>query len=104
MEKIKVKITSDGKAKEINSFGDFVKEQPLNHADNCNCNICDKIFNDWSDFQNKLRTFDIEGNYLPRYKKHNDGFFSFYTHKVVMINSIHTAKIIDTDKLIVRIL
>ena len=101
MEKIKVKITSDGKAKEIN------QEQDMSY-------LTDKLsipsrkaldkHRKWEQAELKLRTFEIEGNYLPRYEKYNDGFFSFYTHKVVMIDSIYTAEIIDTNKLIVRIL
>lgn len=46
--------------REVNPFGSYVKEQPNGHLDSCNCNVCDKIFNQWQEAESKLRTFIIE--------------------------------------------
>lgn len=60
-EIITVVILQNGRScKEVNPLGSFVKEQPEGHLDSCNCNVCDKIFNDWQEAQSKLRTFEID--------------------------------------------
>lgn len=52
-------ITGANTAREINPEGSYVKEQLPGHSDSCNCNSCDKIFNDWSKAEQSLKEYRI---------------------------------------------
>lgn len=95
-EKIKVRINADGvTATEVNKFGK--KPQPYHHVYNKEEYIVDKMLKDWQESESKLRMFEIE-------KVNSADGNTFYATYNWEYNKIYEAKVIDNNKLTIKIL
>lgn len=106
-EIIKVRINEDGvSATEVNRISDII---PIKHYGFLESNeVFNKRFNLWQEAESKLRTFEIEsvqmedGEIIIRDEgnpRNKDVFLEAYP-----VDSIHSAEILNNDKLTIRIL